>query len=546
MTASKALDNRQIVEKALIVLFGFLASGLLGFIRTGVLAGQFGTSSALDTFYAAQRIPEIIFTLVAGGALGSSFIPIYAKYREQDPDHAWQLASAVMTLASIAAAILGLVVAIFAPQLVSIVLLPGRSIEEQQLTVDMVRLMMVTPFIFSISGLVMGILQSHSSFLLPSMAISMNNIGIMVGALLIAPLLVPHPNVGQVAESNVMGLAYGAVLSALLHLVVQLPGLRKIRAQLRPLIAWHIQGVAEVLKLMGPRVLGLAVVQINFLVNINLASNMVEGSLVALNTAFTLMFFALGIIGQSVGSAVFPTLSALWAEQDYDGFKDRLSQAMRNVLYLSIPATVVFILLGEPIVSIFERGEWTAESTQAAAWALGFYATGIAGFTLLEVLSRAFYAMEDTWTVVIIGIGAMISNIILNLIFIRFIGESGNLARGPFAGLALANASTTMIESLVLWWLMRRRIGKQGTIVGINDRVILISAGGTLVASVVMGVGLFAVTQVMTSGGLIVALVGGVVGGVIFFGLGYIANLGETRALLSPFIRRGLRLVRRG
>ena len=545
MAQTNALNNRQVIEKALIVLLGFLASGVLGFVRTGVLAGQFGTTSALDTFYAAQRIPEIIFTLVAGGALGSSFIPIYAKYREQDPDHAWQLASAVMTLASISAGILGFVVAVFAPQLVSTILLPGRSVLEQQLTVDMVRLMMLTPFIFSISGLVMGILQSHSSFLLPSIAISMNNIGIMIGAILIAPALAPHPDVGQVADSNVMGLAYGAVLSALLHLVVQLPGLRKIRARIRPLLSWQIQGVTEVLKLMGPRVLGLAVVQINFVVNINLASNMIEGSLVALNTAFTLMFFALGIIGQSVGSAVFPTLSALWAEKDYDGFKDRLSGAMRNVLYLSFPATVVFILLGEPIVSIFERGEWTAVSTQAAAWALAFYAIGIAGFTLLEVLSRAFYALEDTWTPVIIGIGAMVSNIILNLILIQFIGDPDNLARGAFAGLALANASTTIVESLVLWWLMRRRIGDLGQITGIHDGVIIRSASGTLVLSLLMGAGLWIVTQMMPSGGLMVALVGGVMGAIIFFGAGYVLNLGETRSLLSLVIRRVSRLIKR-
>lgn len=545
MTTHKALDNRQVLEKAMIVLVGFLASGVLGFIRAGVIAGQFGTTPAADAFVAAQRIPEIIFTLVAGGALGSSFIPIYAKYREQDPDHAWQLASAVMTLAALGAGLLGIVVIIFAPQLVEIVLLPGRSLEEQQLTVDMVRLMMVTPFIFSISGLIMGILQSHSSFLLPSIAISMNNIGIMIGALIIAPLLAPHPDVGQVAESNVMGLAYGAVLSALLHLAVQLPGLRKIRAQIRPLLSFHIQGTTEVLKLMGPRVLGLAVVQINFLVNINLASNMIEGSLVALNIAFTLMFFALGIIGQSVGSAVFPTLARLWAENNYDGFKDRLSGAMRNVLYLSFPATVVFILLGEPIVSIFERSEWTSESTQATAWALGFYATGIAGFTLLEVLSRAFYALEDTWTPVIIGIGAMISNIILNLILIQFIGDPNSLARGSFAGLALANASTTVIESLVLWWLMRRRIGHLGDVAGINDTAIIKSASGAMIASFMMGVGLWIVTQTLPFSGFTVALIGGIVGAVIFFGIGYMFNLSETRALLNPVVRRGLRLLNR-
>lgn len=539
MTRSNALTNRQVLEKAIIVLFGFLASGVLGFIRTAVLSGQFGTSAALDTFVAAQRIPETIFVLVAGGALGSSFIPVYAKYREQDPDHAWRLASAVMTLASVAAAILGLVVILLAEPLVQLVLLPGRTIEEQQLTVDMVRLMMVTPFIFSISGLVMGILQSHSLFLLPSIAISMNNIGIMIGALVIAPMLAPHPNVGQVADSNVVGLAYGAVLSALLHLGVQLPGLVKIRAKLRPIFSWHIAGVVEILRLMGPRVLGLAVVQVNFLVNINLSSNMVEGSLTALNVAFTLMFFALGIIGQSVGSAVFPTLSALWAEQDIDGFKDRLANAMRSVLYLSIPATVVFIILGEPIVSIFERGEWTAESTQSAAWALGFYATGIAGFTLLEILSRAFYALEDTWTPVVVGIGAMVSNIILSLVLVRLIGDPNSLTRGPFAGLALANASTTVIEALILWWLMRRRIGD------INDRVIVGSAFGTAVASILMGAGLWVVTLVFPSSGVLVAVIGGFVGAVIFFGLGYGFNLGESRMLLNPAVRRVVRLVRR-
>ncbi len=541
MTETSALDNRQVIEKALIVLFGFLASGLLGFIRTAVLAGQFGTGAALDTFLAAQRLPEMIFVLVAGGALSSSFIPIYAKYRQQDPQQAWRLASAVMTLAAIAAAALGLLAALFAPQLVSSILLPGRPPEQQQLAVEMVRLMMLTPFVFSISGLVMGILQSHAAFWLPAIAISMNHIGIITGALVMAPLLPAHPNIGQVGHLNVMGLAYGTVLSAILHLVVQLPGLRRLRAEMRPLLSWRMAGVSEVLGLMGPRVLGLAVVQVNFLVNINLASNMVDGSVVALDTAFKLMFFALGIIGQSIGSAVFPTLSALWAENDYEGFKDRLAAAMRNVLYLSLPATVVFILLSEPIVSLFERGEWTAESTQAAAWALGFYAVGIAGFTLLEVLSRAFYALEDTRTPVAIGILAMFANIMLNLLFIQLIGDPTSLARGAFAGLALANALTTILESLVLWWLMRRRLGKVTGVSGLRDTAILRSTSGTMLLSLVMALALWMVTLAMPAAHWSAAGVGAGVGAVVFFGLGYLFNLGETRNLLGPLFRRAMR-----
>ncbi len=538
MTTSKALDNRELIEKALIMLVGFLASGVLGMLRMAVLASQFGTGAARDSFSSAQQIPEIVFVLVAGGALGSSFIPIYARIREADPQDAWRLASAVMTLTATAAAILAAIVYVFAPQIVSGVLSPGRPIEQQQLTVDMIRLMMLTPFIFSISGLIMGILQSHAVFWLPAIAISMNNIGIIIGALFIAPALPAHPNVGQLGELNVMGLAYGAVLSAALHLLVQLPGLFKLKAPLRPLFDWRAPGVIDVLRLMGPRVLGLAVVHVNFVVNINLANSMVEGSVAALRIAYTLMFFALGVIGQSVGSAVFPSLAALWAEGDLEGFKTRMSLAMRNVLFMSFPATVLFVMLGEPIFSIFERGEWTGESTQAAAWALGFYALGIAGFTLLEVLSRAFYALEDTLTPVVIGTGAMVTNIVLNLIFIQFIGDPNSLARGAFAGLALANALTTLVESVVLWWLISRRLSGRGLAGGKHDLAILRSAGGSLLAALIMGICLWLLSMAMPAAGWMLAIAGSLVGGLVFFAFGYLFNLGETRALLAPFIRR--------
>lgn len=548
MSQSRALSNTQVARAALIVLAGFLASGVLGFIRTAVISAQFGTSAPLDAFYAAQRIPEIIFVLVAGGALGSSFIPIYAKLREEDDEKAWELASAVMTLTSLAAGVLGILVAIFADPLVSMVLLRNSSAEMQTLTINMVRLMMITPFIFSISGLIMGILQSHGLFLLPSIALSMNNIGIMIGALVIAPMMASHTYtatdmlaigtpfnimpVDQVGNASVYGLAFGAILSALTHLAVQVPGLFSVRAKLRPLLNWRINGVLEVMRLMGPRVLGLGVVQINFIVNIILTNTMIEGSLVALNVAFTLMFFALGIIGQSVGSAVFPTLAALYAENDMNGYKNRLANAMRSVLFLAFPATVAFIIMGEPIVSIFERGEWTIESTQATAWALAFYATGIAGFALLEVLSRAFYALSDTWTPVLVGIGSMLSNIVLSLVFIQFIGQPDNLARGSFAGLALANSSTTLVEALLLWYLMRRRIGS------INDRYILSGSFRAILAAAVMGLVLWVMPQFISLRGFPLAILGAIVGGAIFFAISIALGLDEAKAVPMMILRR--------
>ncbi|RMG84809.1 MAG: hypothetical protein D6712_10620, partial [Chloroflexi bacterium] len=310
VSQTRALNNREIARAAIIVLLGFLASGVLGLVRTAVIAGTFGTGAALDAFLAAQQIPELIFVLVAGGALGSSFIPVYARLREHDDDTAaWRLASATMTLSALAAAVLGIVLALTAPLYIPL-LMPDSAPEVQALAANLTRLMMVTPVIFAISGLIMGLLQAHQLFLLPSVAISMNNIGLMIGALIIARMLPADTGIAQVGGANVYGMAYGAILSALLHLAVQLPGLKQIKAQLRLLPNWRVKGVMEVLRLMGPRVLGLAVVRVNFLVNIFFTSAMIEGSYTALYTAFTLMFFVLGVIGQSIGSAVFPSLAA--------------------------------------------------------------------------------------------------------------------------------------------------------------------------------------------------------------------------------------------
>lgn len=545
MSENPALDNRQIIQKALIVLTGFLVSGLLGLLRIAVVGAQFGTGAANDAFAAAQQLPETVFVLVAGGALGSSFIPVFARLREQDESQAWRLASAVMTLSAASAALFGLLVAIFAPQLVSQLLFADRPPIQQQLMTDMIRLMMITPMIFSVSGLVMGILQSYAAFWLPAIAISMNNIGIIIGALLIAPSLPPHPDVGQVGDLNVMGLAYGAVLSAVLHLAVQLPGLFKLRARLRFLLSARVPGVRDVVRLMLPRVLGLAVVQINFYVNIRFASGMVDGSVVALRYAFMLCFFVLGMIGQSQASAVFPTLAALRARGDYAAFRDRLAQAMRNVLYLAFPASALLIVLGEPLVSLLQRGAWTGESTAAVAWALSFYALGIGAFALLEVLSRAFYALEDTATPVLAGLCAMLSNIALNFLFIQLIGDAESLARGPFAGLALANALTTIAEALILWWLLRRRLRALHASSLHHDREILRSAAGSLVLSLLMAAGLSLLLAAWSPGGPLTAILGIILAGGLFFGADLALGLSETRKLLLPCIRRGQRFIKR-
>jgi putative peptidoglycan lipid II flippase len=560
MTGSRALSNSQIARAAIVVLVGFVASGVLGLVRTAVFSGTFGASSELDAFYAAQRIPEMLFTLVAGGALGSSFIPVFARFlAKEDNDGAWRLASATMTFSALAAALLAIILVVLAPVLVPALLVPGKGPDQQSITVTLAQIMLATTFIFSISGLIMGILNAHQMFMLPALALSMNNIGLIFGALVIARILPPSTELflsnlttqyehgggslaingplwaaRELGKANIYGLAAGAILGALLHLAIQLPGLPRVRAKLRPLLRWRTEGLREVLTLMGPRVLGLGIVQINFAVNIAFASTMIAGSLTALNTAWFLTFFTLGIIAQSVGTAVFPTLSALAAEGDTARFRQRLSSAMRAVLFLALPATAGLIVLGQTVIGVlFERGAWTALDTRATAWALSFYALGIAGHSLLEVLSRAFYALSDTWTPVRIGVAAIVGNIALSALFIRFIGEAGNLARGPFAGLALANTLTTLVEAAALWWLLNRRM------TGINDRHVLDGAARALLAAAGMGIVVWLLVGALKDyGALITAMAGGGAGVSAFFGLALLLRIDEARTIPALLLRR--------
>lgn len=524
-----ALSNRQIARAALVVIMGFLASGVLGLIRTAAISATFGTSDSLDAFYYAQRIPETIFVLVAGGALGSSFIPVFSRFlAANDHKAAWRLASAAMTLVGLLAAVLALLGGLLAPVLVPPLLAPGKPPDVQALAVSLTQIMLLTTVIFSVSGLLMGILNAHQLFVLPALAPSMYNIGLILGALLLSRLL-PAAD----GKPNIYGLAWGAILGACLHLAVQLPGLRRV-GRIRILPNWRVSGVREVILLMGPRVLGLAVVQINFTVNANFSSSMIEGSYTVLTHAWILLFFALGVIGQSIGAAVFPSLSALAAEGNMDGFKDRLAGAMRGVLFLSFPATVGLILLGSPVISLlFERGAWTPESTAGTAWALSFFAIGIAGHSLLEVLSRAFYALSDTRTPVVVGIISMLSNIALSLVFIRLIGDPDSLSRGAFAGLALSNSLTTILEALALWWLLRRRIG------GVNDARVLDIVWRGIVASIGMGLVLLLVLNVLGgAGAVLLAVVGGLVGGAVFFGLSLVLGVDEARTVPRLLLQR--------
>lgn len=465
-----AASRRQLARSAVLVTTLFAVSRLLGLLREVVIGAQFGTSAELDAYLAAFRLPDLIFYLVAGGALGSAFIPMFTANltRPDDPAHrsAWRLASAVSNLVLLVSTAVALVAALLAKPLVAAVIAPGFTPAQQALTVNLMRLMLAAPVIFGVSGIFMGILNSFQHFLAPALAPVIYNLAIIVAAWFLAP------------RWGVFGLALGVVAGAVGHLLVQVPALLRRRPIYTASLELDNPDVREVGRLMGPRVLGLAAVQVNFLVNANLASRLSAGSLSALNYAWLMMLLPQGIVAQGIATVVFPTLSALSAQERLDAMRTTLSGALRAILWLTLPAAAGLLILRVPLVTVFlQRGEFTAQSTAMTAYALAFFAFGLVAHSLLEVVTRAFYALHDTWTPVKIGIAAMALNVALSLLLIRPLA---------YGGLALANTLATTLETLALLWLLRPRLG------GLGGHALLSTLGRSLAATLAMSAALWA------------------------------------------------------
>jgi len=522
---------RRLARAATIVMLFFVASRVLGLLRDIVISHQFGTSRALDAYWAAFNVPDFIFNIVAGGALGSAFIPTFAAALAlNDPRRAWRLASSIITLALILLTAIAVVLAIFAPQVVSATVARGFDPADQMLTADLMRWMLITPIVFGVSGIVMGILNSYQHFVLPALAPVFYNAAIIAGAWFLAPTM------------GVYGLVVGVILGAFLHLAVQLPwviskwrkedGLWRIAYSEpanshTPFAIRDMQSadVREVVRLMLPRTFGIAAVQINFLVNTILASGLSVGAIAALSYAWRVMLLPVGVVGQSLATAVFPTFSAQSARQEHDDFRNTFSIAFRTTLYLTIPAAVGLVVLGAPLIALlFERGQFTAQSTAETAWALQFYAMALFAHSGLEIVTRAFYALHDTKTPVMVGVGAMIINIVLSLAFIA------PLAQG---GLALANSIATIFEMLTLLVILRRRL------VDIDARRIVVSIARIVVASVAMGVALVLFVNYFSArGAIFVAVVGCALGAAIYFGTTMLLRSEEIAFVLNRIKRK--------
>jgi putative peptidoglycan lipid II flippase len=449
-----------LARAGMIVSSAFLVSRVLGWVRLVVIGNEFDAPE-LDTFFAAFRIPDLIFQLVAAGALSSALVPIVAGLLERDQHaHAWRVVSTVINLMLIALAVLAGVLFLLAP-LVMRVITPGFEGEQLERTIGLTRIMLLSPIFLAMGSVATSLLNAGGRFAASAIAPIVYNLAIIGGALILAPTF------------GVEGLAIGVVAGSLGHLLVQLEPVRRLGYRYERRIEANDPQARRALALMAPRAFGLGANQVTFIVVTALASTLAVGAVADFNIAFTLLQIPIGVIGVPLGIVLLPSLARDAAVGREPAFAALLTRALRLILYVMIPiAGLTAVLRHELVDLLFGGGQIGEVDLGIIAETLLWFLPGLAAHALIAVLARAFYARQDTLTPVLVAVAAVVANTTLA---VGLVGPLG------LAGIALAIALSAWMEALILLVILRVRI--DGLRLGGLVRVAAQAIVGTALAS---------------------------------------------------------------
>lgn len=437
-----------LMEAALLLMLALLASRGLGVVRQSVFNALFGTGPEANAYYAASRLPDALFNLIAGGALSHAFIPVFLSYeKEKGQLEAWRLTSLVFNVMLVAITI-GVIIAEFlTPTFVSYILVPGYSPSEQMRTTELTRIMLFQPLILGLGTIVTGILNSRRQFLLPALSIAVYNLG-LIGGLLVTLIV---PSIG------IYGPTYGVLAAAVLQVGIQLPAL--LKQKLRYSFVWNLRdpGLREVLRLLGPNTLAIGVAYIALIIDTTFTSYLPErASLSALHNANMLQALPIALISQAVGNALLPHLTVQAAAGQYMRMRQTVLKVMGAAILLLVPAAIVLALIGQPLIRIlFQRGAFNAQSSYLTYLALIGYAIALPGTAAGDLITRGFYALKDAQTPLYTNIFSMLSRLGLIVLLLK-------LLPAPFAILSipLALAGSATAEALLLWLILMVHLNK--------------------------------------------------------------------------------------
>jgi putative peptidoglycan lipid II flippase len=448
-----------VARHAGIISLAVMASRVLGLVRDQVFAIFFGAGFHYDAFLTAFRIPNLLRDLFAEGALSSAFVATFTQVLEKKGEkEARHLSNRMATLILIIIAIISVIAWFETPAIVA-ALAPGffAVAGKAELAVELTRIMIPFLLFIALAAQAMGILNARGRFAVPALASAFFNLGSIIGGLLLGFVLGPYLGLSAIA-----GMAYGTLIGGFLQFAVQWPSLKAVGFSYRPMLSLSDPGVRQIIGMMGPAIIGTAAVQINVFINTNFASSIVDpatgvvinGPVSWLNYAFRFMQFPIGVFGVAIATAALPQLSRESARADYAEFRRTIVHALTLVFVLCIPSAVGLAVLARPIIAvIFEHGRFSAFDTVQTGNALAAYAIGLTGYAAVKVLSPAFYAFGNARTPMLISLGSICVNYLVNsLLVVRF----GHI------GLAASTSAVALVNFLLLAVFMRRKLGSIG------------------------------------------------------------------------------------
>ena len=478
--ASDAASDAGLLRSAGIVSAAVAVSRVTGLLRESVLGWLFGAGAVFDAYVLGYRVPNLARDLFAEGALSAAFIPTFSRYlATKSKEEARELSNITGTLLMVAVGCLCLLgmafsatfVNLFAPGFHAV---PGKF----ELAVQLVRIVFPFLLLVALAAQAQGILNACHQFGIPALSSSLFNIGSVVSGLALGYWLGPRLGI-----SPVHGMAYGIVLGGVAQLGFQLPAVWRAGFAWRP--RWNLQheGLRHIMKLMGPAILSGAAVQINLLVNTNIATSLrdasghvMNGPVSWLSYAFRFQQLPLGLFGVSIASATLPRIARSAAQHNYAEFRDTLSRSVVMILLMTVPSSVGLAVLGESMIGIvYQHGRFLASDTHQTALALSCYAVGIASYSTLKLLGPAFYALGDAATPMLVTMASVLVNAAAAFTTV-------NVLHLGHAGLALSLSLVSIFNVLTLLFLIAPRIG------GIRGREIALSLGKISLAAAVMGV----------------------------------------------------------
>lgn len=512
--------GKQVAKAALLLSITVVLSRLLGYGRDVALYTLFGQNYITDAYQAAFSIPDFLYMLLAGGALSTAFIPVFSSYIVAGrDDEAWESASVMFNYSLLILLFLIVLAYIYTGPLMNL-LAPGIPNAYQDLAVVLTRIMFVQSLFMVLNGFAMGILNSYHHFAAPAWgSLVYNATIIVVGVFLVKPL-------------GVAAFSIGVAVGAILNLVVQIPALRKVGLRYRFTLDYRNRGFRQILILMVPVLAGLGVGQLNLFVTQNLASGLGAGALSALRLAQRVANLPIGIFAISIAIAIFPTLSALKARGEIEPFKRAGSLGIRTVFLICLPASIGIIAIAEPLIRLlFQQGEFTSSMVTVTTQALIWYCVGTVAYAGTHVLSRSYYALQDTITPVAVAVLTIVCNIGFSLLLVEPMGHQG---------LALAYSLAGFINLALLLVVLRWKVGRMdGRRITAN---LAISLGASLLMYTAVKILLNAMLKVLPFTEKLNLTVGvgcSVLAGVIIYsGIVYFFKLEETELVLKMIRNR--------